>query len=180
MRKRTLIRKHNSTEFELDLAPLLSVMVKLVPVLLLSSAFVQVMVIETELPQAVQQAIQNTDLQKSVIVKMKVEADRSTVIEIAKNNQIEQVRVPASSGQINYSKVHENLVSIKNTNPQIFRLELEPDSKVSYNEIVKLMDEARIKRDKSKGFQIIDQSTGKSSETFYMFPDVVFSNIFSG
>ena len=47
---------HNS-EFELDLAPLLAVMVKLVPVLLVSSAFAQLMIIETELPQVIQQAI---------------------------------------------------------------------------------------------------------------------------
>lgn len=40
---------HNS-EFDLDLAPLLAVMVKLVPVLLVSSAFVQMMIIETDLP----------------------------------------------------------------------------------------------------------------------------------
>src|SRR3989344_510295 len=47
---------HNS-EFDLDLAPLLAVMVKLVPVLVVSSAFVQMMIIETELPQVVQEAI---------------------------------------------------------------------------------------------------------------------------
>jgi biopolymer transport protein ExbD len=60
------IKSINPSEFDLDLAPLLAVMVKLVPVLLLSSAFVQVMVVETDLPQAVKEAIQKQDDKKPV------------------------------------------------------------------------------------------------------------------
>ena len=56
MRRRQQFKTLNPAEFELDLAPLLAVMVKLVPVLLLSSAFVQVMMVETDLPQAVKEA----------------------------------------------------------------------------------------------------------------------------
>lgn len=169
-----------SHEFDLDLAPLLSVMVKLVPVLLLSSAFVQVMVIETELPQAVQQALQDNELQKSVVVKMKVDSSRNAVIEVSENNQTQQLRIPASEGRFNYTQIHDNLVQVKAKHPQIFRMEIEPDAQVSYSEIVKLMDEARIKRDKKTGFEVLDKISGKTTSTYYMFPDVVFSNIFSG
>lgn len=41
MRRGKKLKINHNSEFELDLAPLLAVMVKLVPVLLISSAFVQ-------------------------------------------------------------------------------------------------------------------------------------------
>ena len=68
---------HNS-EFELDLAPLLAVMVKLVPVLLVSSAFVQLMIVETELPQVVQQALAYQEKQtKKTLQKNKTKNNKN-------------------------------------------------------------------------------------------------------
>jgi len=77
---------NHHSEFELDLAPLLAVMVKLVPVLLVSSAFVQMMIIETELPQVIQQAVkqqENNPKSASITVSMsKAEGVKITLTEV--------------------------------------------------------------------------------------------------
>ena len=46
-------------DFELDLTPLLAIIMKLVPVLVISSSFLQLTQIETELPQVIKQQIEN-------------------------------------------------------------------------------------------------------------------------
>ena len=81
------IINHNS-EFELDLAPLLAVMVKLVPVLLMSSAFVQMMIIETELPQVVQEAIKQQDTNvKAAHITLEVNKTEGVKIIVENNGE---------------------------------------------------------------------------------------------
>jgi len=172
---------HNS-EFELDLAPLLAVMVKLVPVLLVSSAFVQMMIVETELPQVVQQAIQaqenNPKAAQLSIELSKKDGVRFIIIE----NENQKVEVVALTGNkdFDFPTVHAKFQEIKKVHPEIFRIDLSPDSDVSYKEIVKIMDEARKSRSNDVRFPVKDAKTGQESTTDYMFPEVVFANMMDG
>lgn len=172
---------HNS-EFELDLAPLLAVMVKLVPVLLLSSAFVQMMIIETELPQVVQQALAKEEKKdKPTVVTLDINRETGVKITTNKNGK-ETVRSIAmvNKTDFNFSGVKEALVQVKQQNPEVFKIEFSPAANVPYKEIVKMMDEVRKSNDKSVQFPVTDEKTGKTVQTDYMFPEVVFSNVTDG
>jgi len=172
---------HSSTEFELDLAPLLAVMVKLVPVLLISSAFVQLMIVETELPQVVKEAIERQNLDNNPKVEVVVEASKSQGfnIEYTENGQSKNVNIPTKNGQFDLAQLQENLKAFKQKHPDVFRMELNPDENVGYDEIVKIMDEVRQTNDKSQ-FKFIDPKTKKEVSTNYMFPEVVFGNMMEG
>lgn len=174
------IRAEYNTEFELDLAPLLAVMVKLVPVLLLSSAFVQMMVIETELPQVVQQAIerQNQEAKKSLTVEVSVKEGIRLVTDIS--GKVSEVKVPLKDGHYDFDGLHLRLVEIKRQNPDIFQIDLMPDAQVSYKDIVKIMDMARKSRNAEDKFEVYDQNQKTNVETTYMFPEVVFVNMTEG
>lgn len=167
-------------EFELDLAPLLAVMVKLVPVLLLSSAFVQVMVLETDLPQAVKEAIEKQE--KNQTAQIQLRADKTTGIQVVvlKNGQETVQSVPLKNGSFDFPLLHKTLQAVKKENPEVFRIEMAPDSRVAYADIVKMTDEARRSRDKEVRFPIQDTKENKVMMTDFMFPDVVFTNIFDG
>ena len=182
MRKRFKPKMQNSHEFELDLAPLLSVMVKLVPVLLISSAFVQVMVIETDLPQAVKEAIHKQEEDKaSATVQMDVSHKDGIKVIIAKDGAQKVDLVPLKSdGSFDLPALQKELQKVKAENPKVFRLELSPEGNVSYKEIVKIMDEARKSRDKEVRFPVWDSKKNQEVETDYMFPDVVFANMMEG
>jgi len=172
---------HNS-EFELDLAPLLAVMVKLVPVLLLSSAFVQMMIIETELPQVVQQALAKEEKKEKPTV-VTLDIDRETGVKVTTNkNGKETVRSIAmvNKTDFNYPGVKEVLVQVKQQNPEVFKIEFNPAANVPYKEIVKMMDEVRKSNDKNVQFPVTDEKSGKTVQTDYMFPEVVFSNVTDG
>lgn len=171
---------HNS-EFELDLAPLLAVMVKLVPVLLLSSAFVQMMIIETELPQVVQEAIKQQDNNiKSAHISLEV--DKKDGIKIIVEDQgKEKIELVANvNNQFDYASLHLKLVELKKAYPQIFKIDLTPDEDIPYKDLVSIMDQARKSKTTETQFKFTDTTTGKETDTQYMFPEIVFSNVMDG
>lgn len=181
MRRAKKIKVDYNSEFELDLAPLLAVMVKLVPVLLLSSAFVQMMVIETELPQVVSQAIQRQDDQKNpTTVALEVDSKEGIRIVITEKGQEKVETVALKSGTYDLETLHNKLVAVKKLHPEIFKMEISPDDKVAYDDIVKIMDAARQARDNTIKFPVFDTTQGKTVETNYMFPEIIFANTMEG
>lgn len=180
-RRFKMLINHNS-EFELDLAPLLAVMVKLVPVLLLSSAFVQMMIIETDLPQVVQEAIKKqTDNPKSAQIAVEVSKSDGVKIVVTENGE-EKVDVIGfnKDKQIDYPNLHAKLIEVKKAHPEIFKIDLTPDAEIAYKDLVRIMDEARKVRVQGVRFPVKDVKTGKDTTTDYMFPEVVFSNMLDG
>ncbi|MFS4460409.1 ExbD/TolR family protein [Bdellovibrio sp. HCB2-146] len=181
MRRAKKIHIDHNSEFELDLAPLLAVMVKLVPVLLVSSAFVQMMVIESELPQVVSEAIQREEQkEKPTTVALELTAKDGIQIIVTEKGKENVDTVPLKNGAFDYPVLHQKLIAIKKAHPEVFKLELNPDGKVPYDEVVKVMDEVRQSRDNSIKFPVFDTKQGKNVETNYMFPEIVFTNMMEG
>jgi biopolymer transport protein ExbD len=180
MRKLRQIKTLNPYEFELDLAPLLAVMVKLVPVLLVSSAFIQVMTVETELPQAVKEAIQKQDDKPTANIQIKASMKDGIQVIVAKAGAQKVEAVPLKDGKFDYPSLHQALQKVKSANPEVFKIEMAPEADVAYKDVVKMTDEARRSHDKKITFPVYDSKENKTVMTDYMFPDVVFTNIFDG
>ncbi len=182
MRPIKKIKINHSGEFELDLAPLLAVMVKLVPVLLVSSAFMQLMVVETELPQVIQQAIADQEKKPDEVTTIALEANHQDGIRIIVTEKGEQKvdLIPMKDDKFDFASLHLRLIEVKKLHPEVFKLEISPDGKVPYKEIVKIMDEARQVRDATTRFPVFDPKQGKTINTEYMFPEVVFANTMEG
>ncbi|MGZ3690986.1 MAG: ExbD/TolR family protein [Pseudobdellovibrio sp.] len=172
---------HNS-EFELDLAPLLAVMVKLVPVLLVSSAFAQLMIVETELPQVVQEAITREEkTEKPTVISLTIDKVGGVKVSTSKNGKENIKNIAQLSGkEFNLTELHTTLIEIKKANPEVFKIELNPADNVPYKDIVRIMDEVRKSRSNDIRFPVQDEKTGKTSTTDYMFPEVVFPNMTEG
>ena len=172
---------HNS-EFDLDLAPLLAVMVKLVPVLLVSSAFVQMMIIETELPQVVQEAIakqENNVKPAKVSLSLDKKDGVSIVINDNGKENVKQIDLNQKN-EFDYEKINAALQEIKKTHPEVFKIEFNPAATVSYKDIIKMMDEVRKSKSAEIRFPLKNEKTGEMSSTEYMFPEVVFTNMLEG
>jgi biopolymer transport protein ExbD len=174
------LKINHHSDMEVDLASLLAVMMKLVPVLLLSSAFIQMMVIETDLPQVVTQAIEKQEKEKKKNILVEVNPDRKVVITIEDNGQTATVSVDSTEGKIDLPKLHLAFRQIKQKHPDIFKIDFSPSGDVAYAEVVKVMDEARRSRDLSIRFPIKDEKTGQDTTTDYMFPEIIFVNMMEG
>lgn len=169
-----------ANEVELDLAPLLAVMVKLVPVLLISSAFVQVSVIETDLPQVVKENIEQNKENPTAQLRLFLRGNGDAEIVFSKGADQETFRVAAAStAEPNISGIADQLLRLKTKEVTLFSLELMPDKDVQYSKVVKVMDAARKSPDKNVKFKVTDKKTGNVQDTDFMYPDVVFSNLFT-
>ncbi|PIS11028.1 MAG: biopolymer transporter ExbD [Bdellovibrio sp. CG10_big_fil_rev_8_21_14_0_10_47_8] len=180
MRRLKKVATLSPYEFDLDLAPLLAVMVKLVPVLLLSSAFIQVMMVETELPQAVKEAVQKQEEKPTTSIQVRANLKQGFEIVISKNGTQKSELVPLKEGAFDFNQLQKKLQAVKLANPQVFSIELAPESNIPYRDVVHITDEARKSRDRDVKFPLFDAKENKTVMTDYMFPDVVFTNIFDG
>lgn len=182
-RRKVEVDLEKKGEFELDLAPLLSIMVKLVPVLLLSSAFTQIMILETELPQAVQAAI-SEDKPETDKVEIELIANYKQGYQITINstkNGTQRVHIPLNDqNKLNFVGLNEELAKIKSSYTNLFTIDFRPDQEILYQDIIKTMDMARKPIKKELKFKFVDPVTQQESETDFMFPDVNFSNVIEG
>jgi biopolymer transport protein ExbD len=174
------LKIHHTSDLELDLAALLAVIMKLVPVLLLSSAFMQLMVIETELPQAVTQAIQKQTQENKKNLLLEIDDKRKVTATLDVAGAKSTFTVEGTKDLVDRPKVHSMLQQIKKQHPDIFKIDLAPSSKVSYKEIVNVMDEARRSRDEKVRFPVKDEKSGQDIQTDYMFPEIIFVNMMEG
>lgn len=174
MRGKKYVRRQDANhEFELDLAPLLSVMVKLVPVLLISSAFVQIMTIESDLPGSLTKVIEQSH-QQSVQIKLVAENDKKVNLVLTIDGKNETLSIPAKNGVIDFEAVHAGLVEVKKRYPQSFHLVLKASGSVTYQETVSLMDEARKAKSAQVEFTYVDKDKpGEPQKTQWMFPEVM-------
>jgi len=182
-RKKNSVTLEAQIDTDLDMAPLLSIMVKLIPVLLLSSAFVQIMMLETELPQAVQSAIEsNQKLDKKPEIDVLVDYGKGFQIAISSpGKDVEQINIPASRrNQLDFETLNKELVKIKSRYTQVFELNIVPSPEINYQDIVKTMDMARRPLDREVRFEFIHPDTKQQEQTEFMFPEVNFSNILEG
>lgn len=166
-------------DFELDLTPLLAIIMKLVPVLVISSSFLQLTQIDTELPQVVKQQIENQKQHPEKMAQIKIQTDekRGMNVLVVKGDASNTINIPADNGNLNLHLLNSKLVEIKKQNPEVFKIELAPSDSLSYSEIVTILDGAR-KSETNDEFTFVDPQSGKEVKTDFLFPEVVFNNIF--
>ena len=181
-RRRYKMNINHNSEFDLDLAPLLAVMVKLVPVLLVSSAFVQMMIVETELPQVIQEALAQSEKNtKATQVSIYIDKNKGVTLVTLKNGVEKTQQINNDNAQnFNFKEIHNAAIEIKKENPEVFKMDFNPSENVPYKDIVKIMDEVRKSHKTDINFPIKDEKTGEVTNTNYMFPEIIFSNVTEG
>lgn len=172
MRRRIARRMHNqSHEFELDLAPLLAVMVKLVPVMLISSAFVQIMTIQSDLPGALKQVIADSEKQPTHVRLVTTPKNQVKVV-VSGPKGSKTKEIPASpEGAIDFDGTHQALLEVKKDHPEVFHISIGTVGSTTYQDMVKLMDEARKAKVPGTEFPYTDK--GEQKTTPWMFPEVI-------
>ena len=162
--------------FDLNLAPILDIIVSIVPLLLLSIAFVQVKMIDTTVPQVVAEAAQRANEKAATTVTLKVSKAKGFTFEVLKNGNTTPLEVPNKNNIWDMEALHAAAFTLKEKNAEVFRLDLAPDSDVSLNELVVVMDKLRRTPD-AKKVAFVDPASGQKVETELMFPNVLFSNV---
>lgn len=167
-------RSTDST-FDINLAPILDIIVAVVPMLLLSVAFIQVKMIDTPVPQVVADAMQRADEKSETTVTLKV-AKGGFTFEVIKDGKTIPKDVPNKDGKWDLEGLQAAALSVKEQNSEVFRLDLAPENDVNLRDIVSVMDRLR-KAPAERKIAFVDPQTNQKVETDYMFPNILFANV---
>ena len=173
---RAMKSRTSDSTYDLNLAPILDIIVSIVPLLLLSIAFVQVKMIDTSVPQVVAEAAKRANDKTETTVALKVSKSRGFTLEVTKDGKMVPTDVPNKNNAWDMEALHAAAFAAKASNPEVFRVDLNPDSDVNLNELVVVMDKLRRNPD-SKKTSFKDPESGQSMETELMFPSVLFANV---
>ncbi|NJM09397.1 MAG: biopolymer transporter ExbD [Bdellovibrionaceae bacterium] len=170
--------KTRSTDatFDLNLAPILDIIVSIVPLLLLSVAFVQVKMIDTSVPQVVAEAVKRANDKTETTVSLKVSKSKGFTLEVTKDGKTVPTTVPNKNDAWDLEGLHAAAFAAKVSNPEVFRLDMSPENDVNLNELVAIMDKLR-RNPETKKTTFKDPESGQSIETELMFPNVLFANV---
>lgn len=171
----------DDSTFELNLAPMLDIIVSIVPMLLLSVAFIHVTVIDTPIPQAVEKAIAAANEKNKDMVSVSLHVSKQSGFKFVVNDkgQTKETVVGLKDGKLDLVGLHKETLSLKQTYPDVFKLELNPEEAVPLEQIVMAMDQVRTTTQGEPKVMFKDE-TGKPIETNLLFPDVVFGNVAGG
>jgi biopolymer transport protein ExbD len=163
-------RRGDDSTFELNLAPFLDIIVSIIPMLLLSIAFVQVKMVEAPTPQVVSESTATPPVPQ-VSVALKVSKSGGFEFQVTdKQGKISTTKVPLQGGVFNFQDLLSAAVRIKEMHPEVSSLQLVPEETVAFDDLIKVMDSVREKPR--------DPSGAKTAQA--LFPDVVFASVVGG
>lgn len=172
--------KMDESTYDLNLAPMLDIIVSIIPMLLLSVVFVEITVVETPVPQAVERAVAAQEEKNEVQITLSVSKSSGFRIVVNDKGQTHEKNIALKGKDLDIDALKKEVLQTKLRYPNIFRVELNPDETVPLAEIVAVMDGIRTKSKTDPTITFTDVTTGKPMETDLMFPDVVFGNVAGG
>jgi biopolymer transport protein ExbD len=140
MRRRRSRRGHAHAPTELELMPLLNVFIAIIPLLLLSAAFIQVSVIQATLPgDASAAAAPNEDMALDLAVYIR----HDVYVVTGRGIETQSVARNADSHDAVRTELTEMLRAIASAHPDTRELRIVSEPKTKYEEIIEVMDIAR-------------------------------------
>jgi biopolymer transport protein ExbD len=146
------IRSRTEDDPDINLIPIMNMFMVLIPFLLMSASFFHVKAINTSIPvHAKPSAVTDDDRQlRKITVVLEIKSDRvriSTLEETPNDLQEsvgETVFQRPSDGELPVGAVAGHLAALKRKYPDSDTMLLIPDDDVSYHEIIRTMDIARV------------------------------------
>ena len=147
---------------DLDLAPMLSLMVSIIPVLLATSVIFKIRIFDSSVFPASDKVVQSDGANENPIAYLEFEKTQHIKL-LIKQNEEKLYEVSTS-----LAKLQDVLKALKTKYPNMKSLKIESSPEISYKEIIKVFDIAK---------SPLDQKAGEN-ET--IFEDVTLEDIFKG
>lgn len=173
------LNKYTNQEsaFDINLAPFLDIIVSVVPMLLLSFAFMQIKMIETPVPQVVTEASQEAQKQKEVEITLRASKAEGYVFEINEAGKVRNVKVGLLNGALDPQGLYRSALEIKRQHPHVLNVSLNPSGDVPLEQLVAAMDSIRKLNSTDGMVSFRDPASSKMIETDFLFPNVTFGNV---
>lgn len=176
-------RKHKTKSdsyFDINLAPMLDVIVAIVPMLLMSVVFIRVNMIEAQIPQIVAEAIERNKKEEQKVSISFLLSDKVYKFQVNNNGTKKDFTVSVTGDKSDFDKVYAEALAIKKMYPDVFKVEVKPTKTLTLDRIIAALDSIRNAKAGEGTFTIKDEATGQTAQTDLMFPEVVFSEVLNG
>lgn len=150
---------------DLDLAPMLSLMIAIIPVILASAVLFKIRIFDSSVFPASDKVLQSDGANENPIAFLEVTSSSKIKVDVKKNDNV-VFETTTSLGQL-----HQILKNLKAKYPEMKSLKIESASDVSYKEIIQIFDMAKAP----------EASQSEDSEAnVSLFDDVTLEDIFKG
>lgn len=170
----------NDSTFDLNLAPFLDIIVSIIPMLLLSVAFIQIKMIEAPTPQVVTEQTVKEPPKPETTILLRISKARGFVFEVTDpKGKVTTTKLDLATGQYDLDGLLQEAIRLKERYPEISKLQLMPEEDVSFDDIVKVIDQVRQKprSPAAAPVSITDAAQAKPVQNSYLFPEVIFASI---
>jgi biopolymer transport protein ExbD len=175
---RTQNTRAGDSTFDLNLAPVLDIIVSIVPMLLLSVAFVQIKMIEAPTPQVVLEQKSQQPPKPETTITLRVSKKSGFEFAISDvSGKITTSNITLIAGGFDFQGLLNSAIKLKGFYPDVSKIQLAPEADVAFDDIVKVMDQIRQKPRVAQKLSISEAASAKPVENEYLFPDVTFSSI---
>jgi len=167
------IRKAIEEAENVNLAPVMSLFVILVPVLLTTAAFLKFSIVKASFPESAKQHLK-ADNKSLLSLSLHITEKGFTVISSVKNSPDREkiaFHIPLKRSKYQFELLQKKLLEIKKAYPEHSRVNLYPKPEISYETIIKTIDTSREKAAPSNRY-----SKGRAKSE-YLFPDVVWMGL---
>jgi biopolymer transport protein ExbD len=169
--------------FEINLAPMLDMMCSLIPILLISMAFVHLVVIDSPVPQPVAEVMEKdkNDKDPELSIRIVLNDNKSVHVQLNEKGKLKDLNFNADAkGNFDLEKLYHEMLVVKLNHPEVFKLELNPAERVPYKDIIFVMDRLRMIDKKDPEVTVLDKEKNSKVSTRFMYPNITFGNIVEG
>jgi biopolymer transport protein ExbD len=164
-------------DIELPLIPIMDAFVTLIAFLLLATSLLAVTLIDTPTP-----VVSNEQPEKlpkvPLALQLRIEKDELTLSSLTR--KIPEQKFPKVNESYELTQLHDALVKIRLQFPEEKGLVFLPAAEVKYDDLVQLMDAARLLLKTDPPLPNYVDKEGVERTEQFVFPNVVFGNVISG
>jgi len=177
-----LLDKVEESTYDINLAPMLDMLVVLITVMLVSFTSIKLGLLDGLVPQPVARAMDADKNNKARDLDLQLKAGtKSIILEVKeKGSSLRKIHIGLKEGKYDLVRLHSELVELKQKYPKVFRLEFSPSESLTYSDIILIMDRVRTTTSGDPKIVIKDEKTNEVAETNLLFPDIVFANAIEG
>lgn len=170
-------RRKTSTEpIQLNLVPMLDALVTMIAFLLFTMSFLTLVAIESPVP-VTSKAINNEVMKEKPLQLTLTIRDKEVEIWSPFEKIKAQVIPHLEPGKPNVSAIHDSLFKVKQQFPAETKIVFAPESSVNYDELVSVMDAARVLETTDGPIALKNPKTGVDEVVKDLFPEIVFGNL---
>jgi biopolymer transport protein ExbD len=167
------LRKRNDDK--LNLIPILDSVFIFIFFLLMSAQFVKIFEISSDIP-IISNSPPPKELKPPLALTLRIEKDNLILLSGVPSQVIKQI--PMNNKSYDLVTLHQEIINIKKRYLEEDTIVLEPSKEVSYEDIVKIMDEVRTLRKSDESLYTKDKQ-GNDSKIETLFDKILFGNLMS-